>query len=90
MNATPHATQKTVGIGWVQAIVAAALRGGAEQSALLTLAGMATLPQDPLALDQQVRQVVRDEVPEGTHGLLGPVLHRIDRQPRAKGRRTLR
>ena len=58
MNATPHATQKTVGIGWVQAIVAAALRGGAGQPALLAQSGIATLPLDPLArvpLDAVVR-----------------------------------
>lgn len=53
-----HATGKTVGIGWVQAIIAAAQRGGAEPTQLLQRAGMATLPTDPLAripLDAVVR-----------------------------------
>jgi AraC-like DNA-binding protein len=58
MKAVAHATPKTVGIGWVQAIVAAAVRGGAQADALLERAGMAALPKDPLAripLDAVVR-----------------------------------
>jgi AraC-like DNA-binding protein len=49
---------KTVGIGWVRAIVAAARRGGIAEAELLTAAGIARLPDDPLAripLDAVVR-----------------------------------
>jgi AraC-like DNA-binding protein len=58
MNTSHHATEKTVGIGWVQAIVAAARRGGAESEPLLARAGIASLPNDPLGrvpLDAVVR-----------------------------------
>lgn len=58
MHPSPQSTEKTVGIGWVQAIVDAAQRGGAEPAALLAQAKMTTLPNDPLArvpLDAVVR-----------------------------------
>lgn len=58
MQPSPQSTEKTVGIGWVQAIVDAAQRRGAEPTALLAKAKMAALPKDPLArvpLDAVVR-----------------------------------
>lgn len=57
MNA-PHPQEKTVAVGWVRAIVAAAERGGAVPSTLLAQAGLSSLPADPLArisLDGVVR-----------------------------------
>lgn len=51
-------SELTVAIGWVEAIVAAAIRGGARKSLLLEQAGLATLPTDPMAripLDAVVR-----------------------------------
>ncbi len=39
---------RTVGIGWVRAIVAAARRGGVAETELLTAAGIASLVNDPL------------------------------------------
>lgn len=58
MKTTGTAAEKTVGIGWVQAIVAAAVAAGAPQSTLFARAGIAGLPADPLArvaLDAVVR-----------------------------------
>ena len=58
MYTSPQSAGKSVGIGWVRAIVDAAQRGGVQPHALLTQAGMATLPNDPLArlpLDAVVR-----------------------------------
>lgn len=57
MNAAPGG-EKTVAIGWVLAIVAAALRAGASADQLLAEAGLSQLPSDPLArvpLDGVVR-----------------------------------
>ncbi|MFZ3218953.1 MAG: AraC family transcriptional regulator [Rhodoferax sp.] len=58
MNHANQSTDKTVGIGWVQAIVAAAQQGGANPTDLLAHAGIAAMPADPLAripLDAVVR-----------------------------------
>jgi AraC-like DNA-binding protein len=54
----PHPQEKTVAVGWVRAIVAAAERGGAQPNVLLAQAGLNSLPADPLAriaLDGVVR-----------------------------------
>lgn len=57
MNGT-QVDEKTVAVGWVRAIVAAAERGGAQSATLLAAAGLPALPSDPLArisLDGVVR-----------------------------------
>lgn len=58
MNKPVHTQEKTVAIGWVKAIVAAAQQLGAAEPQLLARAGIAALPVDPLArlpLDVVVR-----------------------------------
>ena len=49
---------RTVAVGWVKAIVAAAQRGGGDEAKMLTAAGIDSLPNDPLVripLDAVVR-----------------------------------
>ena len=58
MNKPSQTNEKTVAIGWVQAIIGAAKQGGTGEAQLLARAGIATLPADPLAripLDAVVR-----------------------------------
>jgi len=58
MNKPSQTNEKTVAIGWVQAIIAAARHGGTDEAQLLARAGIAMLPADPLAripLDAVVR-----------------------------------
>lgn len=58
MNRPVQTHEKTVAIGWVKAIVAAAQQLGAAESPLLERAGICSLPDDPLArlpLDAVVR-----------------------------------
>jgi len=49
MNKPVHTNEKTVAIGWVRAIIAAAQQLGAAEPELLDRAGMVALPVDPLA-----------------------------------------
>ncbi|WP_460838818.1 AraC family transcriptional regulator [Noviherbaspirillum agri] len=49
MNKPVHIQEKTVAIGWVRAIIAAAQQLGAAEPQLLARAGMDVLPVDPLA-----------------------------------------